>query len=222
MVPDYSLYNLDYSVGYTSRGCIRSCPFCIVNSHEGPFHVVGDIHSFWNRSHKRIVIMDNNILADKAHFLMICSQLRDNNLHVTFEQGLDIRLVDEWVGSALKTLKYYRYTFSWDSVLDERAVLAGIKCLTRFISPFRLVCNVLVGFDSTIEEDIFRINSLHSLGISPFCMVYERTRATPLVRLFQRFVNSRFYSRFSFYEWLTHRKDTHLYALWSSHVGPLS
>ena len=27
IMPDYSLYNLDYSMGFTSRGCINKCPF---------------------------------------------------------------------------------------------------------------------------------------------------------------------------------------------------
>ena len=31
IMPDYSLYpNIDFSMGFTSRGCIRDCPFCLV------------------------------------------------------------------------------------------------------------------------------------------------------------------------------------------------
>ena len=33
--PDYSLYNIDYAMGYISRGCINKCPFCIVWRKEG-------------------------------------------------------------------------------------------------------------------------------------------------------------------------------------------
>jgi hypothetical protein len=33
--PDYSLYGIDYSMGFTSRGCIRKCGFCIVPQKEG-------------------------------------------------------------------------------------------------------------------------------------------------------------------------------------------
>ena len=34
-MPDYSIFNVPYSMGYTTRGCIRSCPFCIVPKMEG-------------------------------------------------------------------------------------------------------------------------------------------------------------------------------------------
>ena len=41
MAPDYSLYpEFDYSIGFSSRGCIRStktCPFCVVPIKEGRF-----------------------------------------------------------------------------------------------------------------------------------------------------------------------------------------
>ena len=33
--PDYSLYSCNYAIGYTSRGCNRRCPFCIVPKKEG-------------------------------------------------------------------------------------------------------------------------------------------------------------------------------------------
>jgi hypothetical protein len=37
MMPDYELYGCDYSMGYTTRGCIRRCDFCLVWRVEGPF-----------------------------------------------------------------------------------------------------------------------------------------------------------------------------------------
>jgi len=32
IMPDYSLYDIDFSMGYTSRGCPRKCPWCKVPS----------------------------------------------------------------------------------------------------------------------------------------------------------------------------------------------
>lgn len=38
MTPDYSLYPENQSYyGFTTRGCIRHCPFCIVHDKEGKF-----------------------------------------------------------------------------------------------------------------------------------------------------------------------------------------
>ncbi|MCL5265167.1 MAG: hypothetical protein M1343_08260 [Chloroflexi bacterium] len=33
--PDYDLYGIDYGIGYTSRGCIRRCNFCVVPHYHG-------------------------------------------------------------------------------------------------------------------------------------------------------------------------------------------
>lgn len=30
MKPDDTLYGIDYGMGFTSRGCIRNCKFCVV------------------------------------------------------------------------------------------------------------------------------------------------------------------------------------------------
>ena len=36
IMPDYSLYGTDFSMGFTSRGCPNNCGFCIVPKKEGP------------------------------------------------------------------------------------------------------------------------------------------------------------------------------------------
>ena len=35
IMPDYDLFNCDYNMGFTSRGCIRNCSFCAVQQMEG-------------------------------------------------------------------------------------------------------------------------------------------------------------------------------------------
>jgi len=35
VVPDYEGFKADYSIGFTSRGCIRDCGFCIIREKEG-------------------------------------------------------------------------------------------------------------------------------------------------------------------------------------------
>ena len=49
--PDYSIYPefLSTAYGFLSRGCPRSCPFCIVSEKEGRGSVaVADLAEFWN------------------------------------------------------------------------------------------------------------------------------------------------------------------------------
>jgi len=67
MYPDYSLYGIDYAMGFTTRGCTRKCGFYIVPQKEGKLHPVADIHQFWN-GQERLSIMDNNLAGDTEHF----------------------------------------------------------------------------------------------------------------------------------------------------------
>ena len=94
--PDYTLYNKDYSIGFTSRGCIRNCGFCIVREKEGSFH---DADMSFIK-HTKVILLDNNFLASPKckeklkHFI-------DNNIKVSFNQGLDIRLITDEIASLL-------------------------------------------------------------------------------------------------------------------------
>ncbi|GAH88535.1 unnamed protein product, partial [marine sediment metagenome] len=64
IMPDYSLYpNVDFSLGFTSRGCIRRCKWCIVPEKEGIIRPAAEIYEFWDRHHSKIVLLDNNLLA---------------------------------------------------------------------------------------------------------------------------------------------------------------
>ena len=54
--PDYGLYPAcDYALGFTTRGCIRNCSFCVVPRKEGRLRVVGDLHDFWCGQRKAVL-----------------------------------------------------------------------------------------------------------------------------------------------------------------------
>ena len=86
MKPDYTLYpEFDYSIGFSSRGCIRTtttCPWCIVPIKEGRFRRVAHPSEWYNPAYSKIVLLDNNILADKAWFLQITDWCAEKNLNV--------------------------------------------------------------------------------------------------------------------------------------------
>jgi radical SAM superfamily enzyme YgiQ (UPF0313 family) len=66
MKPDYSLYPTnDASIGFSSRGCIRKCHFCIMNEKEGVFRRTQHPQQWYNPTYRKITFLDNNILADK-------------------------------------------------------------------------------------------------------------------------------------------------------------
>ena len=67
---------------------------------------MGDIYDIWDGKSKTLTIMDNNILGKPDHFKKICAQLREEKVRVDFNQGLDIRLLDDTLIKELKTIPH--------------------------------------------------------------------------------------------------------------------
>jgi hypothetical protein len=173
LMPDYDLFGCDYSIGFTSRGCIRECPFCIVPTKEGHIKAVSDIYEFWDPRHKHIVLLDNNILALPEHFKHIARQINDESLSVDFNQGLDIRLITEDNASILASLRIKpEIRFSWDDIRIEPQVREHLRILEN-AGIKRAFWYVLVGYNSTIDEDLYRLNLLKERGQRAYVMRYK-------------------------------------------------
>lgn len=207
--PDYSLYGIDFSMGYTSRGCFRKCPWCVVPKKEGDIHDNAPISEFWDPAHSKIILLDNNFQAS-PNWRPNLDFINAHDLKVNFNQGLDIRLMTKEFAQALAQTKYYTWSFktcslhfAFDTLKVERAVKRGIKILESAGVPARnLMFYVLVGFDTTIEQDLYRIRLLKDLGALPFVMIYNRDKDRELRHL-ARWVNRGYYQ---FVEWSDYKK----------------
>lgn len=186
--PDYSLYRCDYAIGFTTRGCVRKCPFCIVPQKEGYIRIVGDIYDFWN-GQEYLMLLDNNLTAVPEHFEKILKQLIKHEIKTDFSQGLDIRLIEPEMAQLLSKVKLWKQIhFAWDDIRIEKAVRRGIEILTKNgVSKHKLMFYVLIGFKSTPEEDLYRVETLRGLGVDPFVMPYDKTN--PYQKRFARWVN---------------------------------
>jgi len=195
-VPDYELFKTDYSIGFTSRGCIRDCGFCIVSEKEG---WIEEAPFDWIVSGK-VLLLDNNFLAspkwkEKLEFFI------RHKLKVCFSQGLDIRLVNKENVQLLAQVKYYdnhfnrrRLYFAFDDPKLESIVKRNVAILTEAgIKPEHLLFYVLVGYNTTFEQDYHRFEVLRDLGVLPFVMIYNNRRDKQNIRKFARWVNKRYY-----------------------------
>jgi len=172
--PDYSLYpDCDYSMGFTTRGCIRRCKFCIVPKKEGKLRRNCGIYEFWDSAHKHIVLLDNNIFGDSEHFFLVTDQILKEGLSVDFNQGLDMRLITDDFAQRLHELKIKpRLRFAWDNRKDEKAVRHCIEVLQR--NGIKRACwYVLVGYNSSREDDLYRLNTLKSLDQRAYVMRFK-------------------------------------------------
>lgn len=172
-MPDYELYGMDYSMGFTSRGCSRNCKFCIVRQKEGDIRWVASINEFLHPDHKRLLLLDNNLLASpKWDFTL--NELVESGVSVDYNQGLDIRLVDEKKAGLLAETNYECLRFSFDSTKMKTNVINGLNRLEEAgVPPSKTFFYVLVGFDTSFQEDMKRLKLLKDHGASAFPMVYK-------------------------------------------------
>jgi len=188
--PDYNLYGCNYAIGYTSRGCNRRCPFCIVPEKEGKFKIVcDDIREFW-RGQNLLMLLDNSLNTDEEHFLDICEQVLNKNIAIDFSQGLDIRHLTDIQALALSQLKPWGQTpfrFAWDFIRIEKQVRTGIEILRKHGIEHKSMFYVLIGFNTTVEEDLYRVEILRNLGVEPFVMPFNKFNEYQ--KAFARYVN---------------------------------
>ena len=206
--PDYDLYpDIDYSLGYTYRGCPRKCPFCIVpllpkdNSHHS-------IYEFWNPGHQKLRLLNNNTFADPL-WRETFQEIIKENLSL-IEEGFDIRLLDEEKAHYLAKIKFVKQIhFAFDGIVDEQRVRRGIKILNGVgVKSRRLMFYVLCGFNTTLEEDKYRIDLLKSLGVDPFVMLYHKE--SKLLNEFARWNNRYYFGDLKFEDYLKHRRNSYL------------
>ncbi len=174
LMPDYDLYGCDYSMGFTTRGCPRSCAFCIVPEKEGHIRHNANISEFL--AHKNLVLMDNNIFALKGQFEKIAEQCLSAGVRVDFNQGLDIRLLTPERAAILKKLKPLKqWRFAYDSLKYEQDFRAGAEMLHEAnVSKAKVCVYVLAGFDDDMDGALTRIQTVyHEYGFDPFVMVYR-------------------------------------------------
>lgn len=175
-----SVGNMDYSLGFTSRGCIRKCGFCIVSEKEGRWQKWQHPSEFHNQEFKKITLLDNNLLANKKWFFEVTDYLLKEKL-VLNEHGFDLRLVDKEIAERLKELKFKDCMhFAFDSMQDEEAVRKGLGILKDVGINIRrkVQLYVLVGYNTTEEEDKYRCRLLKELGTNAFVMPYTKNKWT--------------------------------------------
>ncbi len=188
--PDYSLYNLDYSMGFLTRGCPNKCSWCFVPQKEGTLRPHADFTEFVR--HDKVVFMDNNILASD-HGIQQIEKLANTGIKVDFNQGLDPRLIDDGVARRLSKLKWLnplRLACDSDSAMEP--VRKAVELLRwHNTSPRRYFCYMLV---KDVASAVERAKFLNGIYVDPFAQPYIPENGDPPsrdLRRFARWVNTK-------------------------------
>lgn len=195
--PDYSIYpqyTKDTAYGRLTLGCPRQCSFCHTGVKDGICSTkVADVKEFW-KDQKNIVLIDQNILACKD-WKDLLLQLKETKAYIDFCGGLDIRMMTEEKAILLNQLKIKEWHFAWDRYQDKDIIIPKFELFSRYnkIHPKKSMCYVLVGYDTTIDQDLERIYTLRDLGYWAYVMVYNKSNLPKnhVLKKMQRWVNNR-------------------------------
>lgn len=190
---DYSLYpDFTGSIGFAARGCRLKCGFCVVPKKEGKPQPVNTIHNIWRGDPhpKHIHLLDNDFFGN-PDWRLRAAEIRDGGFRVCFNQGINVRLIDDEIAEALAALPYYDDQFktrrlytAWDNLKDEKVFMRGVNRLERAgIPPTHLLVYMLVGYDpaETWERVLYRFNRMAAMGMRPYPMPFgDKDRTLPL------------------------------------------
>lgn len=183
--PSYSLYpSCDYHIGFSMKGCRFACKFCCVPKKEGRPYNYNTIDEILinPRGKNKLMLLDNDFFGG-TDWEANLHRIIDLKLKVSFSQGLNIRIITQEQANLLAKTKYHNpgfsmplLTFAWDKYKDEKLIMEGIeRCTNAGIKTRHMQFFVLVGFDTTKEQDLHRIYTLKKLGAYPYAMPYNKS-----------------------------------------------
>lgn len=195
----YTLYpDCNYHIGFSMKGCRFACKFCCVPKKEGRPKLNSTIDGLLinPKGGNRLMLLDNDFFGG-PEWKVNLERIIELELKVCFIQGLNIRIITPEQASILAQCKYtnsrfnQKYlTFAWDRFNDIKLIMRGIKiCNDAGIPNNQMQFFILIGFDTTPEQDMERVMTLADLGCMPFVMPFNKN--DQYQKHFTRWVNHR-------------------------------
>lgn len=224
--PSELKYYTDYSIGFTTRGCIRGCSFC-VNKNYRQCLKHSPISEFLDPERKYICLLDDNVLSCRD-WKAIFEELNATGKRFQFKQGMDERLLTDekcevifnsnWIGD---------YIFAFDNIKDRRIVEKKLELIrehTDKIPKFYVFCGFNHDTPDTYPDDFWasdisdlfeRIKNLIQHKCKPYVMRYKDYEKSPHRGMYitiARWCNQpQFLTKKSFREFCELRSDSERY-----------
>lgn len=186
------IWYLDFSIGFTTRGCINGCEFCVNKNYKKCVRW-SSIEEFYDPNRKYICLLDDNVFACKD-WRSIFEELEATGRKVVYKQGLDERLLTEekcvWIFDRLNW--YGDYIFAFDNIEDKELITRKLDLIRSMTDKDHIKFYLFCGFNHNApheynEEfwlqdiiDLFeRIRILFSYKCYPYVMRYEDYELSP-------------------------------------------
>ena len=183
-------YYLDFSIGFTTRGCIRGCSFCVNKNYRACLKH-SPVEEFFDPDRRYVCLLDDNVLACRD-WRSIFDKLNSIGKKFQFKQGMDERLLTDekcevifgsnWIGD---------YIFAFDNIKDRRLVERKLQLMrkhTEKAPKFYVFCGYNheepdtypAGFwESDVRDALERIKILISYHALPYIMRYADYKSSP-------------------------------------------
>ena len=209
-MPDYHLYDnwveeqknkgvkdkdliwyTDFSIGFTTRGCIRKCAFC-VNRNYNKCELHSPLEEFVDENRPYICLLDDNIFAC-PRWKEVFDALIATGKRFQFKQGCDERLMtDEKCEYLFNKVKWYGdVIFAFDNIKDKELIINRLEMIRRHTDK-QVRFYVFTGFNhhnpSHYDEEFYerdihdlfeRIKILMTYGCLPYIMRYKDCYESP-------------------------------------------
>lgn len=184
-------YYLDYSLGFTTRGCFRKCSFCVNQKYNHVF-AHSPLKEFFDPSRKYICLLDDNILG-YSNWEDIIIQLKNTNKQFQYKQGMDLRIMTDEKAKILCKSKYRSdYIFAFDDIKDKDIIEEKLKLWKKYniTKGQNTKLYVFCGYDRNNKYnqnfwkqdiiDLFeRIKILMKYNCKPYIMRYNKYQESP-------------------------------------------
>ena len=155
-----------YSLTFSSRGCPHRCAFCGVKKVEPDLLEYDDFPL-------APMIGDNNILATSwEHQELVVNRFVNYGREIDINSGFDVRFFTKEHLKLYSRLRLKYWRFAWDTMEvedDVRRVAAIMR--NNGLDRHQVTVYALIGFPGqTVEECLYRLNTLIGLGLNPFAM----------------------------------------------------
>jgi hypothetical protein len=193
-MPDYKLYEdyakgeiakgrkrsavedyLDYSIGFTTRGCFRKCSFCVNKKYDKAIKH-SPVKEFYDPARPYIYLWDDNFLAYSG-WEAIIDELEATGKPFQFRQGLDLRLMTDKMAKRLSNTHYHGdFIFAFDHLEDKELIEEKLKLWKRYcgkIDKLYVLCAYKSQDEKDIRDTFERIGIIMKYGCLPYIMRYE-------------------------------------------------
>lgn len=183
-------YYLDYSIGFTTRGCIRQCSFC-VNKNYKQASLHSPVSEFLDKDRKYICMLDDNVFACKD-WKGVFEALNKTGKRFQYKQGLDERLLTDEKCETLFSSKWIGdYIFAFDNIKDKELIERKLKVIrkhTNKVLKFYVFCGYNHDNPEQYSEEFWkmdivdafkRIKILMQNGCLPYIMRYKDYELSP-------------------------------------------